>query len=329
MDIAHALDLAHQASDAVRGTTSPNPAVGAVILDADGDVIGIGATAPPGGPHAEVVALHAAGARAHGGTAVVTLEPCNHYGRTGPCSKALLDAGIRQVFYANADPFPSAAGGAEFLRAAGVDTHFLDQPIRALQPWLSATRLGRPHVTLKFASTLDGFSGATDGTSQWITGDTARAYVHEDRSKRDAIIVGTGTVLSDNLSLTARTDTGLYEHQPRRVVIGSREVPDSSHLAQLGYEQYAGIPEALSALWDTGCRDILIEGGPALAASALRLGVVDQVQAYIAPALLGAGKSVLTWPQETTMDEIMRFETTSVRQLGSDVLIEMMMRKKH
>ncbi|AMA00290.1 bifunctional diaminohydroxyphosphoribosylaminopyrimidine deaminase/5-amino-6-(5-phosphoribosylamino)uracil reductase RibD [Corynebacterium glutamicum] len=328
MDIAHALDLAHHASDQVRGTTSPNPPVGAVILDADGEVVGVGATAPPGGPHAEVVALAAAGARANGGTAVVTLEPCNHYGRTGPCSKALLEAGIAHVFYANADPFPSAAGGGAFLAEAGVDTHFLDERIRVLEPWLQATRLGRPHVTLKFASTVDGFAGATDGTSQWITGPDARAFVHEDRSKRDAIIVGTGTALTDNPSLTARTDTGLYENQPRRVVIGSREVPADSNLARLGYEQYAGIPEALSALWDKGCRDILIEGGPTLAGAALRLGIVDQVQAYVAPALLGAGRSVINWPQETTMDQIMRFDTTSVRQLGSDVLIEMMRKER-
>ncbi|BAU95941.1 pyrimidine reductase [Corynebacterium suranareeae] len=328
MDIAHALELAHRASEQVRGTTSPNPPVGAVILDSAGEVAGVGATAPPGGPHAEVVALQAAGERAKGGTAVVTLEPCNHYGRTGPCSKALVDAGIHHVFYANADPFPSAAGGADFLVEAGVETHFLNQPIRALQPWLEATVLGRPHVTLKFASTLDGFAGATDGTSQWITGATARAFVHEDRSKRDAIVVGTGTAISDNPSLTARTDDGLYPHQPRRVVIGSREISPDSNLAELGFGQYAGIPEALSALWDSGCRDVLIEGGPTLAAAALRLGVVDQIQAYVAPALLGAGKSVLNWPQATTMAEIMRFETTAVRQLGEDILIEMK-RKDH
>ena len=328
MDIYQALELAHEASDKVRGFTSPNPPVGAVILDADGEVAGVGATAPPGGPHAEVRALEAAGGRAAGGTAVVTLEPCNHVGRTGPCAKALVDAGIRQVFYANKDPFPQAAGGADYLREAGVETHFLDTRIRALEPWLQVTRKGRPHITLKFAATLDGFAGATDGTSQWITGTAARAFVHEDRSKRDAIILGTGTALADNPSLTARNSDGYYQHQPRRVVIGNRPIPQSSNLHRLGYEQYPGIAEALEALWDAGCRDVLVEGGPTLAAAVLRRDLVDQVQAYIAPALLGAGKTVVNWPEETTMSEIMRFETTAVRQLGSDVLIEMM-RKEH
>ncbi|ALC06000.1 Riboflavin biosynthesis protein RibD [Corynebacterium deserti GIMN1.010] len=323
MDIAQALTVAHEASASVRGTTSPNPPVGAVILDAQGDLAGVGATAPPGGPHAEVAALATAGTRAIGGTAVVTLEPCNHYGRTGPCSKALVDAGINRVFYANQDPFPQAAGGAEFLKARGVETHFLNTPIRALTPWLAATRLGRPHVTLKFAATVDGFAAASDGSSQWITGEQARSFVHSDRSKRDAIVVGTGTALADNPSLTARTADGLYAHQPRRVVIGSREIPETSNLATSGFERYSGISEALKALWDTGCRDILIEGGPTLAASALQLGVVDQIQAYIAPALLGTGKSIITWPQSTTMDDIHRFETTSVVTLGNDVLMEL------
>ena len=326
--ILSALTVAAQAAEQVRGTTSPNPPVGAVILDASGRIIGVGATQPPGGAHAEVMALDAAGERARGGTAVVTLEPCNHTGRTGPCSQALIDAGITAVYYANPDPFPQAAGGADHLRAAGVDTHLLAEPVAALQPWLGATVLGRPHVTLKFAGTLDGFAAATDGTSQWITGSQARAFVHTDRSQRDAIMVGTGTVLADNPSLTARGPDGLHVHQPRRVVVGQRPVPAGSNLAQLGYEQYAGMNEALAALWETGSRDILLEGGPTLATAMLRAGMVDAIQAYIAPAILGAGKSVLSWDGETTIAEIMRFHTTAVRQLGDDVLIEMT-RKDH
>lgn len=327
-DILSALDLAADASDKVRGTTSPNPPVGAVILDARGEVAGIGATQPPGGAHAEVMALAAAGERAQGGTAVVTLEPCNHTGRTGPCSQALIHAGIARVYYANPDPFPQAAGGADRLREAGVEAHLLNEPVPALMPWLRATVLGRPHVTLKFAGTLDGFAAATDGTSQWITGEQARAFVHADRAQRDAIIVGTGTALADNPSLTARGPNGLYNHQPRRVVVGGRQVPDGSNLNQLGFEQYPGINDALESLWQTGCRDVLLEGGPTLATAMLRAGLVDAIQAYIAPALLGAGRSVLSWDGETTISDIRRFNTTAVRQLGDDVLIDMT-RKDH
>lgn len=322
-EIAEALAQAIAASAEVRGTTSPNPAVGAVILDAAGQIAGIGATQPPGGPHAEVMALAAAGTRARGGTAVVTLEPCNHTGRTGPCSQALFDAGIARVFYAQADPFPAAAGGAEYLAFKGVETHFLDTTVPTLQPWLNAVRRSRPNVTLKFASTIDGFAAATDGSSQWITGAAARAHVHEDRSRRDAILVGTGTALSDNPSLTARSGDQLYPRQPRRVVVGKRSVPSGTNLHHLGFEQYSGIPEALAVLWEAGCRDVLIEGGPTLAAAALRLEVVDNIQAYIAPALLGAGKSLLNWRETTSMDEIMRFDITTIRQLDNDVLIEM------
>ncbi|MFP7365696.1 bifunctional diaminohydroxyphosphoribosylaminopyrimidine deaminase/5-amino-6-(5-phosphoribosylamino)uracil reductase RibD [Corynebacterium callunae] len=321
-EIAEALAQAIAAAAEVRGTTSPNPAVGAAILDSAGAIVGVGATQPPGGPHAEVMALADAGARAQGGTAVVTLEPCNHTGRTGPCSQALFDAGIQRVFYAQADPFPAAAGGAEFLALKGVEVHFLDVKIPTLQPWLNAVKSERPNVTLKFASTLDGFAAATDGSSQWITGAAARAFVHEDRSRRDAIIVGTGTALADNPSLTARSGDRLYPRQPRRVVVGKREI-GAGNLQRLGFEQYPGIPEALKALWEEGCRDVLIEGGPTLAAAALRMDVVDNIQAYVAPALLGAGRSILNWPQETSISEIMRFETSAVQQLDNDVLIEM------
>ena len=328
MSPEEALQLAIEASEEVVGTTSPNPPVGAVILDADGELAGIGATQPPGGAHAEVMALAAAGGRARGGAAVVTLEPCNHTGRTGPCSQALIDAGIARVFYANPDPFPQAAGGADHLRQAGVDTHLLGLPVPTLSPWLRATKLGRPHITLKFAGTLDGFAAATDGTSQWITGETARAHVHADRARRDAIIVGTGTALADNPSLTARGPDGLYDHQPRRVVIGRRPVPTGSNLDRLGFEQYPGIDEALAALWESGCRDVLLEGGPTLAGAMLRAGLIDAIRAYVAPAILGAGRSVLSWDGGTTISDITRFTTTAVHRLGDDVLIDMT-RKDH
>lgn len=317
------LSAAFEAGESVRGTTSPNPPVGCALFDAAGQLIATGATSPAGGPHAEVNALRAAGEQARGATAVVTLEPCNHTGRTGPCSHALVDAGIRRLLYFTADPYQPAAGGAEYLRAHGVEVDFHPVRVAALQPWLRSVRHGRPSVTLKFASTLDGFTAAVDGTSKWITGEQARELVHEDRAKLDAIVVGTGTAIADNPSLTARHPDGtLREHQPRRVVVGKRSVPEGN-LTRIGFEQYATPQEALDALWQTGARDVLVEGGATLAASFLELDLVDAVQAYIAPALLGAGRGVLDRAIAETIADARRFRTTFVRRVGEDVFMEM------
>jgi diaminohydroxyphosphoribosylaminopyrimidine deaminase/5-amino-6-(5-phosphoribosylamino)uracil reductase len=189
------------------GTTSPNPVVGCVVLDAAGQVAGEGFHAYAGGPHAEVVALREAGERARGGTAYVTLEPCDHTGRTGPCSRALLAAGIARVVIAVPDPTPKAAGGAARLRAHGVAVRtglLAERAERVNAEWLTFARLGRPHVTWKFAATLDGRSAAADGTSQWITSPEARADVHRLRARTDAVVAGIGTVLADDPRLTAR-----------------------------------------------------------------------------------------------------------------------------
>lgn len=330
--LADALARADAAGHAVRGTTSPNPPVGAVVLSASGGVVGVGGTSPVGGPHAEVNALVAAGEQARGGTAVVTLEPCNHTGRTGPCALALAEAGIAHVVYAFADPGDVEGGGAEFLRAHGVDvtgplvtadTDLVGVPQFSVEPWLASRRLGRPHVTLKYAGTLDGFAAATDGTSQWITGPDARARVHRDRSRRDAIIVGTGTVLADDPRLTARRpDGGLYDHQPVRVVVGRTEVPaDASVFPALRYGGQT-LAEILADLGARGIVDVLVEGGPHLAASFIADGLVDAVDAYTAPALLGAGIPVVSPAAgtATTIAGIARFTLRSVEVLGGDTV---------
>lgn len=318
-----AISAAIAAGESVRGKTSPNPPVGCALVGASGELIATGATSPAGGPHAEINALRQAGARARGATAVVTLEPCNHTGRTGPCARALVEAGVDRVVFFTADPNEAAAGGAAYLRDHGVEVDFQPVRVAALQPWLRSVRHGRASVTLKFASTLDGFTAAADGTSKWITGEAAREQVHADRAKIDAIIVGTGTAIADDPSLTARfPDGSLREHQPRRVVIGSREVPEGN-LTRLGFEQYATPQKALDALWETGARDVLVEGGAALAASFLELDLVDAVQAYIAPALLGAGRGVLDRAIAGTIADARRFRTTLVRPVGNDVFIEM------
>ncbi|MGW0176051.1 bifunctional diaminohydroxyphosphoribosylaminopyrimidine deaminase/5-amino-6-(5-phosphoribosylamino)uracil reductase RibD [Rhodococcus sp. NPDC003322] len=323
-----ALEVAVDASERVRGTTSPNPPVGAVILDTDGAIAGVGATSPVGGPHAEVMALRAAGPRARGGTAVVTLEPCNHVGRTGPCADALLEAGIARVVYAVADPNPQASGGAATLRAAGVDVAggigaelVASGPLRA---WLHRQRTGRAHVTWKFAATLDGRSAAADGTSQWITGPAARARVHADRAKLDAIVVGTGTVLADDPWLTAREPDGtLAARQPLRVVVGEREIPHSARILDDAAETLVlrtrDPHEVLAALTDRP--DVLLEGGPRLAGAFLAAGLVDRVQAFLSPVLLGAGAAAVEDAGVGTIAQALRFERESVETLGPDLLL--------
>lgn len=322
--------LAIDAAHGVRGTTSPNPPVGAVILDAAGEVVGIGATQPPGGPHAEVVALAEAGERARGGTAVVTLEPCNHYGRTGPCAQALVAAGVAAVHYAVADPHPAAAGGADTLRAAGVAVSggvLADAVERGpLRAWLHRQRTGLPHVTWKFAATLDGRSAAADGTSQWITGPEARARVHADRARLDAIVVGTGTVLADDPWLTARLPDGsLAPHQPVRVVVGTRDIPPTARVlddaAPTLVLRTHDVDEVLAALPDHD--DVLVEGGPRLAGAFLAAGRIDRVQAYLAPVVLGAGSHAVEGAGVGTIAEALRFRRENVETIGEDVLLNL------
>lgn len=321
--VAQAVSASVTAGDAVKGTTSPNPPVGASLFDDQG-VVSTGGTSPAGGPHAEINALrNLAGRPSEGLSAAVTLEPCNHTGRTGPCSHALLEAGIRRVFYLSADENPQAQGGAEFLREHGVEVFFLDLPVQTILPWKKAIEKGRPAVTVKWAHTLDGFIAAPDGTSQWITGERARRFVHRDRSQRDAILVGTGTVLTDDPQLTARTATGPYENQPLRVVVGTRYIPESFHLGASrdpNILSFASIEAALSELWERGARDVLVEGGAGLITSFFETGLVDFIHDYTAPKLLGAGIALTGWPGARTMADIKEFRRLGTRVLGEDVL---------
>lgn len=348
--IVSALSAARKAARVVRGTTSPNPPVGAAIISTAGELVGVGATEPPGGRHAEIVALDHAGEAARGAHVVVTLEPCNHQGRTGPCSQALINAEVASVHYVHADPNVIASGGAQKLREAGIAVHHLGSrdaaytaktaadcssatssvaepyAVDELVPWLRATAMGRVHITAKIAQSIDGFSAAVDGTSQWITGAPARQRVHRDRSTRDAIIIGTGTALADNPSLTARYlsrdgEIFLYEHQPRRIVIGSSDLSGCNNLQRLGFQQFRDIPTALTALWEDGCRDVLVEGGPRLLSSFFAAGYVDAVQAYVAPLLLGQGRSVLASALGESLADGMRLELSHVEKLGDDLLL--------
>ncbi|WP_282943956.1 bifunctional diaminohydroxyphosphoribosylaminopyrimidine deaminase/5-amino-6-(5-phosphoribosylamino)uracil reductase RibD [Cellulomonas endometrii] len=322
-----ALDLARRGPG-----HGPNPRVGCVLLGADGRVLGEGWHRGAGTPHAEVAALADArerGADVRGATAVVTLEPCDHTGRTGPCSVALLAAGIARAVVAVPDPNPVAGGGAARLRAAGVDvaTGVEEDAGRALlRPWLLAVGRGRPFVTLKTAATLDGRVAAADGTSRWITSPESRAHAHALRAEMDALVVGTGTALADDPALTARTPDGeLAAHQPLRVVVGTRDLPAGGRLAGPGGEvlhlRIRDPRAVLAALHEREVRRVLVEGGPTLAAAFLSAGLVDEVHAYVAPVLLGAGRPAVADLGARTITDALRLRTRDVQRLGPDVLV--------
>ncbi|TWS18232.1 bifunctional diaminohydroxyphosphoribosylaminopyrimidine deaminase/5-amino-6-(5-phosphoribosylamino)uracil reductase RibD [Tsukamurella asaccharolytica] len=327
MDLQAALALAVEESAPARGISTPNPPVGAVILAADGTLAGRGRTAPAGGPHAEVVALADAGEAARGGTAVVTLEPCDHTGRTGPCTQALIAAGIARVVYAAADPDPVAAGGARTLRATGVEVEHLAVEPWPLTEWLFRQRHGRPMVTAKLAATVDGRIAAPDGTSQWITGPAARRRAHAERAQLDAIIVGTGTVLADDPALTARAADGApLAHQPTRIVLGEREIPaDAKVLTGPGEARLVRGRDPRAALEAAGgALHVQVEGGATVIGAFVAAGLVDRVQAYIAPVLLGAGLPALTVPGVGTLADGTRFRLDTVERLGDDLLVTLL-----
>ena len=330
MNLDAAMRLAVEHADRVKGNTYPNPPVGAVILDRDGEIAGVGATEPPGGPHAEVVALRRAGQRAVGGTAVVTLEPCNHYGRTPPCVDALVAAGVSRVAYAVADPNPQAAGGAARLTESGikVEAGVLIEAVAGgpLREWLHKQRTGLPHITWKFATSVDGRSAAADGTSQWITSEAARADVHRRRAAADAIIVGTGTVFVDDPVLTARLPDGsLAERQPLRVVVGEREI--SSEARVLNDDSRTMVirtrdpHEVLKALSDR--TDVILEGGPTLAGAFLRAGVIDRIIAYVAPILLGGPVTAVDDVGVLSIAHAQRWRFDGIEPIGPDLLLSL------
>ncbi|HEX8627955.1 MAG TPA: bifunctional diaminohydroxyphosphoribosylaminopyrimidine deaminase/5-amino-6-(5-phosphoribosylamino)uracil reductase RibD [Catenuloplanes sp.] len=330
------------------GTTSPNPVVGCLLLDASGAVVGEGFHAYAGGPHAEIVALAQAGERARGGTAVVTLEPCNHTGRTGPCSQALIRAGVARVVVAVHDPHRVAAGGAATLRAAGVD---VQTGVRAAEAeagniaWLTAERRGWPYLIWKYAATLDGRSAAADGTSMWITSEAARMDVHALRGTVDAVIAGVGTVLADDPRLTARNlrDGTLAIRQPLRVVVDSTgRTPRQARVrdgaaatwvataAEVGTDRDGRVDlrALLVALYGRGVRAALLEGGPVLAGAFLAAGLVDRVVGYLAPKLLGAGPPALAAAGVGTLAEAIELTIVDATRVGPDLRVTALPRAK-
>lgn len=312
----------------------PNPRVGCVLLDGAGQMLGEGAHHGAGQPHAEIEALRAAaaiGRSVRGATAVVTLEPCSHHGRTGPCSEALIQAGVVKVLFAQPDPNPQAIGGADRLRRAGVEVigagDRVAAPVAELnRRWTHAMTHQRPHVIWKVAATLDGRIAAADGSSRWITGPEARAETHQLRSDADAVVVGTGTVRVDDPELTARIPGA---RQPLRVVMGLSEVGDDARIrvaAPAGRFRHLSTrdPEvALSKLFAEDVHSVLLEGGPTLAAAFLAAGVVDQIRWYVAPKLLGVGFAALGDIGVGSIDDTREWSVRHIAQVGSDVRIDL------
>lgn len=353
--LARAVDLA------TRGPlVDPNPRVGCVIVDSNGQVAGEGWHRGAGTPHAEVVALAAAGERARGGTAYVSLEPCRHTGRTGPCTQALIAAGVARVVFAAADPNPEAGGGAAELRSAGIAVSFLELPEAAAlnEAWTFAMRHGRPRVLWKTATTLDGRSAAADGTSQWITAPETRALGHRLRAECGAILVGTGTALADDPALTVRLDqtrspasrvrmtspcpdkpvppswsTGCAGDStgtrgdlpiPLRVVLGERELPAAARLnddsAPTLHLRHRDPARTLATLHERGVRQVFLEGGPTLAAAFLNAGLIDRIVFHLAPKLLGAGATLGDFGVATIADA-QHLSIRSVTSSGPDLII--------
>lgn len=321
MHDTEAMEQAVTLATSVRVATSPNPWVGCVLEAPDGQIFG-GATEPPGGAHAEIVALRAAGDAARGATVWVTLEPCSHTGRTGPCADALVEAGVRRVVVAVEDPDPRVAGrGIERLRAAGIEVEVgvaADTVREQLAPYLKHRSTGRPWVVLKLAASLDGRTAAPDGTSQWITGGAARADAHQLRAESDAIVVGAGTVRADDPELTVRHVPG---RSPLRVVLGTapagaKVLPALEHRGEL--------EPLLEDLGSRGVLQVLVEGGASVAGAFHRAGLVDHYVLYLAPAIFGGddARPLFAGPGIETMADLWRGTITTVTPLGGDLRLD-------
>lgn len=312
---------AMELGDGVRATTSPNPWVGAVVTAGDGRRFE-GATEPPGGRHAEVVALAAAGDHAVGSTLCCTLEPCSHHGRTPPCTEAIVAAGVTRVVVASEDPDPNVRGrGIARLRAAGVDVEvgLCAEVVRAqLRPYFKHRATGRPWVVLKMAATLDGRTAAPDGTSRWITGEEARTDAHRLRAESDAVLVGAGTVRADDPALTVRLVDG---PDPERVVLG--QAPADARV-QPALEMSGDLGRVLDDLGRRGVVQLLVEGGAAVAHHFHAAGLVDRYVLYLAPAFFGGddARALFAGPAAPTMGGLWRGRILDVTRLGDDLRVE-------
>lgn len=341
----------------------PNPRVGCVIVR-DGQVVGEGWHRRSGEAHAEVLALRAAGDRARGAVAYVTLEPCNHQGRTPPCTRALITAGVERVIYGVRDPHPVAAGGLEVLRAAGiaVEGPLLEAECRALNPgFLARCERGRPRVRLKIAASLDGRTAMASGESQWITGPAARRDVQRLRAESCAIVAGIGTLLADDPRLTVRSEELTLDDgqappiaQPLRVVVDSqlrihprlrlfaspgevlvaaavepRAIAGAGVISLPDPDGKVDLAALVSHLGERHCHEVLIEAGAKLAGAFLAAGLVDELVLYVAPKLLGSGGWPLAELPFTRLAEAIDLRVTDVRAVGDDWRVTAEPRRNH
>jgi len=305
----------------------PNPRVGCVLIDDDGAIVAEGYHRGAGTAHAEADALARAGDRAVGTTAVVTLEPCNHTGRTGPCAQALIEAGVRRVVFAQSDPNPAAAGGADTLKAAGIEVESGLMTVESgllNRVWTFAVDHGRPFVTWKFATTLDGRSAAADGTSRWVSSLASRRDTHRLRALCDVMLVGANTVAVDDPLLTVRDEHDQpLAVQPLRAVMGERDLAADCRIFNAKDSQGAESvhlrtrdpKEALAELYARDRQHVFLEGGPTLAAAFLQAGLVDEIVVYVAPMLLGAGLSAVADLGITTITDAFRPRVTDITVL--------------
>jgi diaminohydroxyphosphoribosylaminopyrimidine deaminase/5-amino-6-(5-phosphoribosylamino)uracil reductase len=327
-DVEHMRRAVAQAAT-VRSTTSPNPWVGSVVVPRDagpeGESSFVGATAPPGGPHAEVAALAAAGEAARGATLYATLEPCAHHGRTPPCTDAIIAAGVARVVIGIEDPDEQVAGrGIAALREAGIEVTVgvaAEEVAEQLAPYRKHRTTGQPWVVLKMAASLDGRTAAPDGTSRWITGEAARQDVHRLRSRSDAVLVGAGTVRADDPELTVRLGDGVERRQPLRVVLG--QAPATAKV-QPALELSGDLDAVLTELGRRGVIQVLVEGGATVAHDFHTAGLVDRYVVYLAPVFFGGddGRPIFAGPGAGTIGDVWRGRLVSIEQLGEDLRVE-------
>ncbi len=308
------------------GLTGSNPIVGAVVVSPAGAIIGEGFH--KSGPHAEVVGLELAGQSAKGATLYVTLEPCNHQGKTGPCTEAIIEAGIAKVVYAVRDPNSLASGGAKALEAAGIEVVFNGEVAEIAhnnRAWLHKVKTNRPYFIWKIATTLDGRTAAVDGSSKWITGEESRAEVSKLRSESDAILIGTATALADNPNLIPRDQERTNQSNPVRIVIGLREIPSDFNLhndaAETIFLRSHDFSELLKLCAEYDFNQVFVESGSELGTALLKAGLIDELVVFQAASLLGSGQSFIGDLGATNISQKMDFVIRDIAQFGNDLKI--------
>ena len=327
MDHTVAMQRAIALSEKGLGKCAPNPIVGAVIIDKDGNVIGEGFHDRMNSKdHAEVIAINNAGARTKGATMVVTLEPCNHVGQSGPCTQVIIDAGITTVVYAVSDPNPQASGGEAKLKAAGINvvSNVLSKEAAySNRAWLTKIAKKRPYFIWKVATTLDAKIAASDGSSKWISNEVSRADVQRLRRESDAILVGTNTVVVDNPHLIPRGDFNGYTHNPIRVICGEQELPKDSKVfddaAQTVVVNSKDLNQLVAKLTELELNQVFVEAGPTLASAMIKASLIDEVIIYQAPTLLGSGKTFYINELNSSINDQLRLEHISTQVLAGDL----------